>query len=204
MFISNLFDDPMLFFIVIISVGLSVCVHEFCHAYVALKCGDPTAAEQGHLTLNPLKQMGVISIIMLLMLGICWGAVPVEPRNLDRKKRIFVSLAGPLANLLLFAIGIAGCLIFIAAENKAGVQLFRIFSQLNMVLFMVNMAPVPGFDGGSVFMEILGQDKLYSSEFGKGFMLASFLLLFYLIDYIYLWANTATVKTIKLLGKLLL
>ena len=145
MFISRLFSDPTMFFTIIIAVGLSVCIHEFCHAYTALKCGDPTAARMGHLTLNPLKQMGVISIIMLLLLGICWGSVPVNPGNLDRKKR---------------------------------------------------------FDGGSVFMELVGQEKLYSSELGKGFMLASFLVLFYLIDYIFHWANAATVKAVTVLGNL--
>ena len=202
MFISRLFSDPTMFFTVIIAVGLSVCIHEFCHAYAALKCGDPTAARMGHLTLNPLKQMGVISIIMLLLLGICWGSVPVNPGNLDRKKRIFVSLAGPLANLGLFAIGIIGSVIFIKFGNVAGLKLTVIFATLNMVLFMINIAPVPGFDGGSVFMELVGQEKLYSSELGKGFMLASFLVLFYLIDYIFHWANAATVKAVTVLGNL--
>jgi Zn-dependent protease len=141
---------------------------------------------------------------MLLLLGICWGSVPVNPANLDRKKRIFVSLAGPLANLGLFAIGVIGSVIFTKFGNTDGRNLTAIFATLNMALFMINIAPVPGFDGGSVFTEFVGQEKLYSSELGKGFMLASFLVLFYLIDYIFHWANTATVKAVAVLGKLLL
>ena len=72
-FVTNLFREPALFFMVVLSVGSSVCIHEFCHAYAALKMGDPTAAQMGHLTLNPLKQMGWFSVVMLLLLGFCWG-----------------------------------------------------------------------------------------------------------------------------------
>ena len=95
LFITNIYRDPLLFFSVIIAVGFSVCLHEFCHAWMAKKCGDTTAADAGHLTLNPLKQMGIISIIMLLLLGFCWGAVPVNNHILSKRQRIAVSLAGP-------------------------------------------------------------------------------------------------------------
>lgn len=203
-FISNLFRDPFLFFAVILSVGLSVCIHEFCHAYVALKSGDPTAARLGHLTLNPLKQMGILSIVMLLMLGFCWGSVPVDPNNLTRKKRIFVSLAGPFANLILFVLGVIGSLVMLKIGSEHGLRLTLIFTQLNMVLFFINMAPVPGFDGGQVFTEFIGRDKIYSSELGKGFMLGSFLLLFYLVDHIFYWSNVITVRVITYLGGLIL
>ena len=204
MFITYLFSNPVLFFAVIIAVGFSVCVHEFFHAYVALKCGDSTAADHGHLTLNPLKQMGIISIFMLLMLGLCWGAVPVNPARLSRGKRIVVSLAGPAANLGMFIIGAAACLIAIRYDNGEVLKLAVIFTRLNMVLFILNMMPVPGFDGGSVFLELIGRDKVYSSELGKGFMLGTFLLLFCLIDQIYVWSEVATVKVVVLLGKLFL
>ena len=148
--------------------------------------------------------MGVISIIMLLMLGLCWGAVPVNPSRLDRKRRIFVSLAGPAANLGMFIIGAIACLIAIKFDNAEALKLAAIFAQLNMLLFILNMMPVPGFDGGSVFLELIGQDKVYSSELGKGFMLGTFLLLFCLIDQIYVWSEVATVKVVVLLGKLFL
>ena len=94
-FISNLFTNPFLFFTVVLTVGFSVCVHEYSHARVALALGDPTAAITGHLTLNPLKQMGLLSIVMLLVLGICWGAVPVNPRLVTPRKRALIALAGP-------------------------------------------------------------------------------------------------------------
>ena len=204
MFIKNLFSDPVLFFAVLISVGLSVCIHEFFHAYIALKCGDSTAADAGHLTLNPLKQMGIISIVMLLLLGVCWGAVPVDPARLDRKKRIFTALAGPLTNLMLFVIGVLLGVLAIKFNVESMVMFTVIFAQVNMVLFCINIAPVPGFDGGTVLMELIGGEKLYSSELGKGFMIGSFLLLFYLMDYIFAWASWATAHLLNFLGNLLI
>ena len=192
LFITNIYRDPQLFFTVIIAVGFSVCVHEFSHAWMAKKCGDSTAADAGHLTLNPLKQMGVISIIMLLILGFCWGSVPVNPALLTKRQRIAVSLAGPGANLALFAAGVLAFLIASKLDLEFVLPVILIFTQLNLVLFCINIAPVPGFDGGAVAAELLPMHKLYSSEVGKGFMIGMVLLLFYSVDYIFLWSSKIT------------
>ena len=199
LFITNIYRNPLLFFSVIIAVGFSVCVHEFCHAWAAKKCGDNTAADAGHLTLNPLKQMGIISIIMLLILGFCWGSVPVNPTLLSKRQRIAISLAGPGANLGLF---ICGVIAFLLAGklNLDGVLTFiLIFTQLNAVLFCINIAPVPGFDGGKVVAELLPMHKVYSSEVGKGIMIGMVLLLFYSVDYIFLWSHKLTYSVLNFL-----
>ena len=102
MFISTLFSDPRAFATITLIVIFSICLHEYMHAWVALKMGDPTAALHGHLTMNPFKQMGLMSLIMLALIGIAWGQVPVNPDNLPtRKKRIAVALAGVCANIFL-------------------------------------------------------------------------------------------------------
>ena len=203
-FFTTLFTDPLYFVIVVLAVGLSVCIHEFCHAYAALKMGDPTAAQMGHLTLNPLKQMGWFSLIMLLMLGFCWGAVPVNSNNLTRKGRIMVSLAGPGANLLLFGVGIAvGLITFKFIEWRVVFASALIFAQLNLVLFCINIMPVPGFDGGQVLMEFIPRGKLYASEVGKGFMIGAMLLLFYCVDYIWVGARWVTLNVFDFCGGLL-
>ena len=191
-FITNLYQNPQLFFSVIVAVGFSVCVHEFFHAWIAKKCGDDTAAQAGHLTLNPLKQMGIISIIMLLLLGFCWGAVPVNNAVLSKRQRIAVSLAGPGANLGLFICGLLAFLIAGKLSLDFALAFILIFTQLNLVLFCINIAPVPGFDGGAVIAELLPMHKVYSSEVGKGFMIGMILLLFYSVDYIFLWSGKIT------------
>ena len=199
LFITNIYRNPLLFFSVIIAVGFSVCVHEFCHAWAAKKCGDNTAADAGHLTLNPLKQMGIISIIMLLILGFCWGSVPVNPTLLSKRQRIAISLAGPGANLGLFVCGVIAFLLA-GKLNLDGVLTFiLIFTQLNAVLFCINIAPVPGFDGGKVVAELLPMHKVYSSEVGKGIMIGMVLLLFYSVDYIFLWSHKLTYSVLNFL-----
>jgi Zn-dependent protease len=71
---------------------------------------------------------------------------------------------------------------------------------MNFVLFCVNIAPVPGLDGGNMVMELLGKSALESSELAKGFMLGAFLLLFYCIDYIYALASWVIAFLLVLCG----
>ena len=87
---------------------LAITLHEVAHAWVADRCGDPTAKLAGRITLNPLKHLDPIGILMMLLLGIGWAKpVPVNPlhyRNY-RKDDLKVSLAGIAMNLFLFVFG---------------------------------------------------------------------------------------------------
>ena len=78
--------------------------HEFAHAWVAYRLGDPTAKNMGRLTLNPLKHLEVFGILMVLTVGFGWAKpVMVNPSNLrnGRRDMALVAVAGPLTNLLL-------------------------------------------------------------------------------------------------------
>ena len=84
---------------------LALSAHEFAHAWVANKCGDPTARMLGRLTLNPLKHLDPLGTIMMLVVGFGWAKpVPVNPRNYrnPRWDDLKVSLAGVTMNLILF------------------------------------------------------------------------------------------------------
>lgn len=181
--INVLFEDPRRFFISTLIVVFSICLHEFCHAFAALKMGDPTAAENGHLTLNPLKQMGITSILMLLIIGIAWGAVPVNPQNIrSRWKALLISVAGPLANLFLFAVGWSafGILMNHFSDVKPIVlEAVLFFGLINGVLFLFNMLPVPGLDGWAVVQVFFRKIRLPDSEVLKGvFMILIFAAIF--------------------------
>lgn len=143
--------DPVYFFSWVIIVTFSICVHEFAHAVTALKLGDDTAAQAGHLTLNPLVQMGWQSLAALLIMGIAWGAVPVSP-YLSTRKSAMVSFAGPLSNLML---SVAFALVSVVASYLsagAPVQEFvGMASVANAMLFVFNMLPVPMLDGWQVY-----------------------------------------------------
>ncbi len=154
LFISRIGEDPFYVLSWMLIVTFSICVHEFAHAWMALRKGDDTAARMGHLSLNPLVQMGWGSLIMLALFGLAWGAVPVDVRSLHRRTdAAWVSLAGPLANLLLAVVFSA---VFVVAallpgqENKLALDFFWLAAKANAVLMVFNLLPIPMFDGWGV------------------------------------------------------
>ena len=194
MFIRYLWSDPRLFFSAILIVVLSVSCHEFMHAFVALKMGDDTAARRGHLTLNPLKQMGWLSLVMLLFLGIAWGQVPVNPANFrSRYGRVLTSLAGPLTNLVLwlcFTLGAFVCFKFEAGDFALAMLTYG--AVMNLVLFVFNLLPVPGLDGFAVIGELFPELLRSDSEAVKGAFFMLVVLLFVFIDKLFELARVAT------------
>ena len=119
-YISSLFDDPRstLIFFLLAFPGrlLAISAHEYAHAWVANRCGDPTARMMGRLTLNPLKHLDLVGALMMLFLGFGWAKpVPVNPRNYRNYRRddLLVSLAGVTMNLILTLAG------FLAAAAMA-------------------------------------------------------------------------------------
>jgi Zn-dependent protease len=189
-FIQYLWENPKFFFSWMLFVVFSVSLHEYMHAYIAFREGDDTAARFGHLTLNPFKQMGIVSLIMLVLIGFCWGAVPVNPGNLRRKySNLIVSLAGPLTNLGLFIIfslitGLAYKFMPGIDENSKQQFFIAMFFQgafMNMVLFLFNMLPVPGFDGYAL-VENFVPHEYKNSEFFKGTSIVVLMLALFFSD----------------------
>ncbi len=171
-FIKQLAVDPQGFLMTLFVVVFSVCFHEYCHAQAALWMGDSTAADRGHLTLNPMRQMGIFSIFMLLLLGFAWGAVPVNPANFRNRRTgaLLTALAGPAANLILF---LTACILF-AVFARAGVEtesLYRMLSCLgvmNCILLLFNLLPIPGLDGWTVFLCLFPKIRVPDTEAVKG------------------------------------
>lgn len=108
LFVTKLFTQPALYFSTVVSFAGSICVHEYCHALVADRLGDHTAKEAGYKTLNPMKVMGWMSIVALLVFGFSWGAVPVKREDSNRFRRSAIFLAGPLSNFVLLSAADAG------------------------------------------------------------------------------------------------
>lgn len=159
-FISRIAEDPFYVITWIVVITFSICVHECAHAWMALRLGDDTAAQNGHLSLNPLVQMGWMSLFMLAMFGLAWGAVPVNPRQLRTAGRAaWVAAAGPLANLLLVVV-FTGLLVVAAAvlpesSSAASVRFFRYAALANGVLVLFNLLPIPMLDGWTVLSAIV-------------------------------------------------
>lgn len=194
LFISRLTENPYQFFLWIFLVIFSICFHEYCHAQVALWEGDSTARDNGHLTLNPLKQMGPFSLIMLVFIGIAWGQVPVDPQRMRRKvSPLIVSLAGPVSNLFLYiAFTVLLYLtVFLFKDTdhieqaKNAINLFLLGAVLNFVLFAFNMIPAPPLDGFAIFRYFSHSDLERNPELVKGVMIGIVFLAIFFIDYVF-------------------
>ncbi|MBQ3423872.1 MAG: site-2 protease family protein [Clostridia bacterium] len=110
-YIDEFFRNPkgMLIFFLLAFPGriLALSLHEFAHAWMADRCGDPTARMLGRMTVNPLKHLDPLGTLLMLLVGFGWAKpVPVNPRNYrdPRRDDLKVSLAGVTMNLILFVL----------------------------------------------------------------------------------------------------
>ena len=151
-----LFTDPVAFSILVIALVVSLSVHEFSHALVADKLGDPTARQLGRLTLNPMAHLDPIGSILLLFVGFGWGRpVPFNPLNLKNPKRdsALVALAGPASNFLL-AIALSIPLRFLGYQSLTGAVLYLILFY-NLMLGVFNLLPLNPLDGFKILGGLL-------------------------------------------------
>jgi Zn-dependent protease len=190
LFINQLFIDPQFYLTQLFLVLFSICCHEYAHAQVALWQGDSTAADQGHLTLNPLVQMKPLSIAIMCIIGLAWGQVPVTPSNMRHKySSALVSFAGPLMNLILFFCFTLLISIFAVfardSLSESGLFMFQLGAILNFVLFVFNMTPIPPFDGWNVASFFFPKLKTHDSELKSGIMVFGFLIVWVFIGYLF-------------------
>jgi len=146
-----------------ILIGLSV--HEFAHAYVAYKLGDDSQRFQGRLTLDPTKHIDPLGFLFLLLVGFGWAKpVMVNSRMFKNPRRddSLVSVAGPLMNLItaiLFTVILGLVLIFIPDSSQITDIVITIITgiiQINLVLMVFNLIPIPPLDGHHIFGNIFG------------------------------------------------
>lgn len=156
--------------IMLVPALLAVTLHEVAHGFIAERLGDPTARLLGRLTLNPVKHLDPIGTIALLVFGFGWARpVPVNANNLRSAKTdmIWVSLAGPAANLMLalFSALLLRLIVYTAAmlPEASGVLpmikpigLMAAFGlYINVILCLFNLLPIPPLDGGRVLVGVL-------------------------------------------------
>lgn len=200
MFIRLLFTNPRAFATIILIVVFSICLHEFMHAWVALKMGDPTAADRGHLTMNPFRQMGWWSIVMLALIGIAWGQVPVDLRNLpSRGRRIAVALAGVSANLALaLCLTVLTFVTMLCRQEFAAAMLFQ-GAVLNLLMLVINLLPLPGLDGFRVLMEFVRfRPGIDTEKLNAAFFILT-MILFFCVDYLMEAAQFVVVHLLELM-----
>ena len=148
--------------------------HEFSHAAVASRLGDPTARNMGRLTLNPLAHLDVIGSLMLVFVGFGWAKpVPVDANYLrsPRRDMALIAMAGPVANIILaIACSIAlhglliGSLLGGSSAAEIIVTLFVQAIQINIILAVFNIIPVPPLDGSRILAGIVPENWNHGYE----------------------------------------
>jgi Zn-dependent protease len=143
----------------------ALTVHEFSHAYVASRMGDPTARLLGRLTLNPLAHLDPIGTILLLIAGFGWAKpVPVDARYLAHPRRdmMWIALAGPASNVILAALfgtllrGVDGnAYLSGTIMGAALVDMVRYSVYLNLMLAVFNLIPIFPLDGSRILTGLL-------------------------------------------------
>lgn len=136
-------------------IVVSIVLHELAHGWMAIRCGDDTPRLMGHMTLDPIKHMGLYSLVALAVCGITWGAMPVNVENLRRRHDdALVALAGPLTNVLLAVLCLVGSILtkMLLTGNAMDYAsiVFFLGLVLNATLAAFNMLPVPPLDGSKV------------------------------------------------------
>jgi len=152
-FIDQLFRDPVRYFTVVCVVIASVVLHELGHALAATWEGDPTPRRSGHITWNPVVHMGWMALGMAAVIGIAWGETPVTPAYFRHRRwgEAIVSFAGPGTNLLLAIVASLVLALVLRSDAPPVMERFWwVALYLNVALFLLNLIPVPPFDGFSI------------------------------------------------------
>ncbi|MDD3153638.1 MAG: site-2 protease family protein [Victivallaceae bacterium] len=205
LFISTLFTQPWSFVVTVVLVVFSVTCHEYVHAATALRLGDSTAADRGHLTLNPLRQMGWFSLAALMLFGLAWGMVPVNPSRLrGRYSASLVAAAGPATNVgLALVFCILSAVVRLTGLPDSLFSFTVLGAVLNFALAILNLLPVPGLDGFAVMMNLFpGLFRAERSEFFKGAIFVGIALVFLFVRYIFVGATWLTGMTLAVLLRL--
>lgn len=156
----NLLLGPLQILYNLPAIILALTVHEFMHAYVAVKAGDPTPKNQGRLTLNPLKHLDPIGTLMIIFIGFGWAKpVNVNISNFRNSRRdfVYVSLAGVFANLILAFL--ASAILYFSGDvlinNPVLYQIIAPFIWINLMLVAINIIPLPPLDGFNVLSSLV-------------------------------------------------
>lgn len=173
-------------------VIMSITLHELAHGWMAIRKGDRTPIDSGHMTFNPVVHMGVQSLLIFAVAGIAWGAMPVDPTRLrGRYAEAWVAFAGPLMNFMLAALSICAAGAIVALTGKwisrnnpdiaeGLIAFFIVGGYFNIALGLFNLLPIYPMDGGRILGNIYRPFERFSTtEAGQFISMACYVIAFF-------------------------
>lgn len=154
----------------VVSVMLCLTIHETCHGLAALSLGDPTAKSMNRLSLNPLRHIDWLGLLMMFTMGFGWAKpVPVDPRYFKNPKKgmALTALAGPVSNFMLaFSLILFSKAIYLYADYTLVWDVIFNFllstAILSIGLGLFNLLPIPPLDGSKVLGALLPDRKYFT------------------------------------------
>lgn len=157
--------------VIVIAAILCVSIHETCHGLAALWLGDRTAKNDGRLSLNPLRHIDPIGLILMVVAHFGWAKpVMIDPRNFKHPKRdmAITAAAGPISNLLLALVALffASLLFPVVLAHPDSIPLYWLYmlflyiASLSVGMCVFNIIPISPLDGSKVLFGIL-PERIY-------------------------------------------
>lgn len=153
----------------VIPALICITLHELSHGFIAYKLGDDTAKRMGRLTLNPIKHIDIVGLIMMVAFKFGWAKpVPVNMYSFKNPKRgmAITALAGPLSNVIiccvfLFIYGLVYIPLTVAGTEiaQAALNMIYITAYLSIALAVFNIIPVPPLDGSKVLFSLMSDES---------------------------------------------
>ena len=148
---------------------LCITLHELSHGAAAYALGDNTAKNRGRLTLNPIKHLDPMGLLMMLVFHVGWAKpVPVNMYNFKNPKRgmAVTALAGPASNVLiaLVFVFLYGAFYIPLGHSQAGqyvLEMLRLTAYMSIGLAIFNLLPVPPLDGSKVLFSVMKDESYY-------------------------------------------
>ncbi len=175
---------------------VALSFHEFAHAWMSNKLGDPTPQRQGRLTLNPMAHIDIVGFVALILCGFGWGKpVEIDPYYYKKPRRdeFLVSIAGVACNLMLAVLFAIPTKLLYYGMQASGSELleiaFYVFYYtvaINLVLMVFNLIPCPPLDGFGIVTELFNLKKYnwWSQLYRYGSMILLLLIITNVTDLI--------------------
>jgi Zn-dependent protease len=181
--------SPIEFVGIILGILMGVTVHEYAHAYIALKNGDPTAKYEGRLSFNPFAHLDMTGTIMLLLVGFGWGKpVPINPNNFEHKtSELKVAFAGIITNIIFaFIIAIPIRIAILNGhiiDSSPTLIILNSIVEINLILAAFNLIPIPPLDGSHLIEYFLNEDQKFTYQSIGPSVLIGLILLSFLTNF---------------------